>query len=125
MPPARLIDRLHTTPKSLRPLVDLVAGGLVNALGNGALSQRDLGQVASEVYGRRAHDTLADQGRAPLQRKLEIRLGEPDTEEGTKVFVDYQRRFRERFFQGTQVERMEDWDEPQEYYATPNLGSKG
>ncbi len=42
-----------------------------------ALSQRDLGQVASEVYGRRAHDTLADQGRAPLQRMLETLLGEP------------------------------------------------
>jgi len=39
-----------------------------------ALTHRDIGQVAMTVYGRRALDRVADQGRVPLQRRVESLL---------------------------------------------------
>ena len=47
------------------------------------------------------------------------RPAEKDTEEGNRIFNEYQQKSRLRFFQGTQETRMDDWDDPSEYVVPP------
>ena len=48
-----------------------------------------------------------------------ILQAESDTEEGNRIFDEYQQKYRLRFFQGTQETRMDDWDDPSEYLVPP------
>ncbi len=48
-----------------------------------------------------------------------IRLAEKDTEEGNKVLEEYRRRYIEQFFQKTQEEAKDDWEDPTKYVVSP------
>ena len=48
-----------------------------------------------------------------------IRKAEEDTPDGNKLFAEYQQLFTERHFSGTQDDKLQDWDAPQEYSVRP------
>ena len=56
----------------------------------------------------------------PKEEWPQIRLAEQDTEEGNRIFGEYHQRYMEKYFSGTQVETMGDWEEPQEYVVAPH-----
>ena len=57
--------------------------------------------------------------RFPKEDEPKIRLAEEDSEEGNKLFANYQEKYRERFFRGNQDEDKEGWEEPTEYAVAP------
>ena len=59
----------------------------------------------------------------PKEEWPKILQAEEGTEEGERMFSDYQQRYEEKFFQGTQVETVGDWEEPQEYVVAPKSPS--
>ena len=61
--------------------------------------------------------------RFPKEEWPRIRLAEQDTEEGNRIFEEYQQKYRDKFFHSTQEETKSDWDDPTEY-AVPHQGDK-
>ena len=57
--------------------------------------------------------------RFPEKEWPKIRLAEKDTPEGNKIFEEYQERYRQTFFHGTQDETISDWEDPTEYAVPP------
>jgi radical SAM superfamily enzyme YgiQ (UPF0313 family) len=55
----------------------------------------------------------------PREEWPRIRLAEQETEEGARVFDEYQRIYQERYFSGNQDTRLEDWSDPQGYAVSP------
>lgn len=55
----------------------------------------------------------------PKEEWPRIRLAEEDTEEGSRIFNEYQQRYQALFFHATQEADMSDWDDPQEYVVAP------
>jgi radical SAM superfamily enzyme YgiQ (UPF0313 family) len=56
--------------------------------------------------------------RFPKEEWPRIRLAEADTEEGDKIFEEYQVSFNARFLNGTQ-KTPEDWQDPERYAVAP------
>ena len=63
--------------------------------------------------------------RFPKKEWPRIQLAEKDTEEGNRIFAEYQQKYRERFFQGNQDETKSDWDDPTEYAVSAGSDSSG
>ena len=57
--------------------------------------------------------------RFPKEDWTEIEKSEHDTPDGNKVFQEFQETYRKRFFSGTQVDILGDWEEPQGYAVRP------
>jgi radical SAM superfamily enzyme YgiQ (UPF0313 family) len=60
----------------------------------------------------------------PKEEWPRIKLGEPDTEEGRKIFNEYHEKYSSLVFQGTQETRLEQWDAPNEYVVETQNGEK-
>jgi anaerobic magnesium-protoporphyrin IX monomethyl ester cyclase len=60
----------------------------------------------------------------PKEEWPRIALGEPDTEEGRKIFNEYHNRYSSLVFQGTQESRLEQWDAPNEYVVETKNGNE-
>ena len=56
----------------------------------------------------------------PKEEWPKIRLAESDTEEGLKIFTEYQNQYQERFFSGDQDANLKGWDAPQKYAVSVN-----
>ena len=57
--------------------------------------------------------------RFPKEEWPRIKLAESDTEDGNKLFNEYQDLYRQKFYSGTQEDNMEDWEDPTEYAVPP------
>lgn len=57
--------------------------------------------------------------RFPKEEWPEIRLAEAETNEGNRVFEGFQQRYRDLFFDGSQVDVLGDWEEPNQYAVPP------
>jgi anaerobic magnesium-protoporphyrin IX monomethyl ester cyclase len=57
--------------------------------------------------------------RFPKEEWPKIQLAEATTKQGNELFEEYQGKYREKFYQGTQEDSMSDWDDPTEYLVPP------
>ena len=55
----------------------------------------------------------------PKKEWPKIRLAEQDSEEGNRIFEEYQQKYREMFFRGNQDETKDDWEDPSQYAVAP------
>ena len=55
----------------------------------------------------------------PKEEWPKIKVAESDTDEGSKAFEEYQQKYRNLFFNKTQDETSDDWDDPTEYVTSP------
>lgn len=64
--------------------------------------------------------TFALYVRFPKSEWPRIKLAESDTPEGAAALEEYKSHYQTRFFNGTQEEILDDWDDPTEYAVRPN-----
>jgi len=55
----------------------------------------------------------------PKEEWPKIKIAEATTDEGDRMFEEYQEKYRNLFFQRTQDDHSDDWDGPSEYVVAP------
>lgn len=78
---------------------------------------------ASEIDGLMKTFTLYV--RFPKEEWPRIRLAEPNTDEGNRVFDEYQQQYREKYFTASQEETAANWDDHSEYMVPPQQDGSG
>jgi len=63
--------------------------------------------------------------RFPKDEWTKIRQAEANTEEGKLIYSEYQKKYRDQFFNSTQADSLEDWDAPSKYSVVPDSPTSG